>query len=63
MNKQHFTGVLATLAITALQFYALEAGSATTWAHGGSPAVVETATSSGRLAGPAAPDALCHVPV
>jgi hypothetical protein len=43
VNKQHFAGFLATLAITALQFYALEDGS--------------------RRAGPAAHDALCHVPV
>jgi hypothetical protein len=63
MNKQHFAGFLATLAITALQFYALEAGSATTWADRGNPAVVETATNGSRLAGPAAHDALCHVPV
>jgi hypothetical protein len=54
MSKQHFAGFLAALAVTALQFYALEAGSATTPENRGNPAVAEESTDSSRLAGPAA---------
>ena len=54
MNKQHFAGFLAALAVTAVQFYALEADSATAPKDRGNPAVAEEVTSDSRLAGPAA---------
>ena len=53
MNKQHFAGFLAALAVTAVQFYALEADSATAPKDRGNPAVVEEVTGNSRLAGPA----------
>jgi len=57
MNRQHFAGFLATLIVTAVQFYALEAGSATIWAARADPAVAEDLDGSSRLAGPAASSA------
>ncbi|MGH8262302.1 MAG: hypothetical protein ACRETU_01520 [Steroidobacterales bacterium] len=53
MSKQHFAGFLAALTVTALQFYAIEAGSASTPRDRGNPAVAEDSTSDSRLAGPA----------
>jgi len=55
MSKQHFAGFLAALAATAVQFYAIEAGSATKPADRGNPAVAEETMTDSRLAGPAAP--------
>jgi len=55
MNRQHFAGFLATLLVTAAQFYVLEAGSVTTWAARANPAVAEDSDGGSRLAGPAAP--------
>ena len=52
MSKQHFAGFLAALAVTAVQFYALEAGSATAPENRGNPAVTEEVKQDGRLAGP-----------
>jgi hypothetical protein len=53
MNRQHFAGFLATLVVTAVQFYALEAGSATVWTARANPAVAEDLDGGSRLAGPA----------
>ena len=64
MSKQHFAGFLAALAVTAVQFYALQAGSATAPEDRGNPAVAEEVTKDSRLAGPAGypyPSPLCHV--
>lgn len=55
MSKQHFAGFLATLAVTAVQFYAIEAGSATAPRDRGNPAVAEESTADSRVAGDAAP--------
>jgi hypothetical protein len=54
MNRQHFAGFLATLLVTAAQFYALEAGSVTTWAARANPAVVDDSDGGSRLVGPTA---------
>lgn len=54
MSKQHFAGFLAALAVTGLQFYAIEAGSASTPRERGNPAVAEDSSTNSRLAGPAA---------
>ena len=53
MSKQHFAGFLAALAVTAVQFYAIEAGSASTPRDRGNPAVAEDSSTDSRLAGPA----------
>jgi hypothetical protein len=53
MNKQHVAGFLAALAVTAVQYYALEADSATTPRDRGNPAVAEEVKSDSRLAGAA----------
>jgi hypothetical protein len=52
MNKQHFAGFLTALIVTAVQFYAIEAGSSTAPEDRGNPAVAEESTDGGRLAGP-----------
>ena len=54
MSKQHFAGFLAALAVSAVQFYALETGSATAPKDRGNPAVVDVGANDSRLAGPAA---------
>jgi hypothetical protein len=53
MSKQHFAGFLAALAVTAVQFFGLEAGSAAAPQDRGNPAVAEDVKSDSRLAGPA----------
>jgi hypothetical protein len=53
MSKRHFTGFLAALAVTAAQFLALEAGSATTPEDRGNPAVADEVYTDSRLAAPA----------
>jgi hypothetical protein len=63
MSKQHFAGFLAALAVTAVQFYALEAVSATAPESRGNPAVAEESTDSSRLAGPAASSPVCDTSV
>jgi hypothetical protein len=55
MSKKHFAGFLAALAATAVQFYAIEAGSATRPQDRGNPAVAEDSTVDTRLAGPTSP--------
>jgi len=52
MSKQHFAGFLAALAVTVAQFYALEAGSATTPESRGNPAVTDEVHKDNRLAAP-----------
>jgi hypothetical protein len=54
MSKQHFAGFLAALTVTALQFYAIDAGSASAPRDRGNPAVAENSNADSRLAGPAA---------
>ncbi len=54
MSKQHFAGFLAALAITAVQFYALQASTTTAPENRGNPAVTEEVDKDSRLAGPAA---------
>ncbi|HZF17982.1 MAG TPA: hypothetical protein VE046_18795 [Steroidobacteraceae bacterium] len=53
MSKQHFAGLLAAIIVTAVQFYAIEAGSASTPGDRGSPAVAEDGSSDSRQASPA----------
>lgn len=53
MSKQHFAGFLAALVVTAVQFYAIEAGSASKPQDRGNPAVAEESGANARLAGPA----------
>lgn len=55
MSKQHFAGFLAALAVTAVQFYAIEAGSATAPRDRGSPAVAEESAADSRVAGDTSP--------
>ena len=61
MNKQHFAGSLVALAVTVAQFYALEAGSATTPEYRGNPAVTDEVYKDSRVAEPASASPLCNV--
>jgi len=61
VNKQHFAGFLAALAVTVAQFYALEAGSASTPESRGNPAVTDEVYKDSRLAAPASPSQLRNV--
>ena len=61
MSKQHFAGFLAALAVTAAQFYALEAGSATTPESRGNPAVADEVYKDSRLVAPVSASHLRHV--
>jgi hypothetical protein len=61
MSKQHFAGFLAALAVTAAQFYALNAGSATTPETRGNPAVADEVYQDSRLAAPAPASPLRNV--
>ncbi len=53
MSKQHFTGFLAALAVTAAIFSTLEAASATTPETRGNPAVTDEVYQGTQLAKPA----------
>jgi hypothetical protein len=61
MSKQQFAGFLAALAVTAAQFYALNAGSATTPETRGNPAVRDEVYKDSRLAAPASTAPLRNV--
>jgi hypothetical protein len=60
VNKR-FAGILAALAVTVAQLYALEAGSATTPESRGNPAVTDEVYKDSRLAAPASPSQLRNV--
>ena len=60
MNKQHFAGFLAALAVTAAQYFALQAGSATAPEYRGDPAVQDEVYQDSRLAGPSSASPLRH---
>jgi hypothetical protein len=60
MSKQHFAGFLAALVVTAVQFYAIEAGSASKPQDRGNPAVAEESSANARLAGSADASPLRH---
>ncbi len=60
MSKQHFAGFLAALVVTAVQFYAIEAGSASKPEDRGNPAVAEESSSNTRLAGSSETSPLRH---
>lgn len=53
MNKQHFTGFLAALAVTAATYSTLEAASATTPETRANPAVTDEVYQGSQLAKPA----------
>ncbi|HZF16486.1 MAG TPA: hypothetical protein VE046_11125 [Steroidobacteraceae bacterium] len=53
MNKQHFTGFLAALAVTAAIYSTLDVATATTPETRGSPAVTDEVHQGNRLAAPA----------
>jgi len=61
VSKQHFSGFLAALAVTVAQFYALEAGSATTPESRGNPAVMDEVYQDSQLAAPVSASHLRNV--
>ena len=63
MTKQHFTGLLAALAVTAAFAFALDAGSATTPRTRANPAVADEVYPGTRLAAPAPASPPRHVAV